>query len=113
MTKSESNPKSEGRSFQRRDAKGAEGRGAAKLHPKRFGLRREAQRHAAFEEPAGRPKSGIAASLCHRTPKRLRCATIRAYCGAESNFSLRPSGFGLLSDFVIRASDFPPHVPPP
>jgi hypothetical protein len=41
-----------------------------------FGLRREAKRHAAFTwaraqlEPVT-PKSGVAAALCHRSPKSL------------------------------------------
>ena len=47
---------------------------------KRHGLRREAKRHAAFARPtrvklnnASPPlESGVAAALCHRTPKRWR-----------------------------------------
>jgi hypothetical protein len=181
MTKSENNPKSAGRSFQRRDAKGAEGRGAAKLHPKRFGLRWQSEAAPPLSGCRQDCQSGVAlrfppqskslwlrlslsASLCvlcvsalnpnsevesgrwqgarpsgrfkarlardFRTHKNLRrvkrhkcrapapCDCLHAFPASEfglkgAPFGLRTSGFGLLSDFVIRTSDFPPHVPPP
>ncbi len=40
--------------------------------PERFGVRREAQRHAALGRDDRPAKSGVAAALCHRSPKRHR-----------------------------------------
>jgi hypothetical protein len=42
-----------------------------KPQPNPFGLRREAKRHAALEA-LSQLKSGVAAALCHRTPKYLQ-----------------------------------------
>jgi len=48
--------------------------------PRGFRLRREAKRHAAFECNRG-PESGVAAALCHRTPRRWRVVCRAAIFG--------------------------------
>jgi hypothetical protein len=61
----------------------------------RLGLRREAQRHAAFVragrvEFVGNPRpcdSGVAAALCHRSPRRGRVGESGKKCGNLTPFA--------------------------
>jgi len=59
-----------------------------------FGLRRQAQRDAAFEGNEPAPHSGVAASLCHRTPKC--CASFGESCPPPS-----PLNSGSLAAFTL------------
>jgi len=140
MPKSERNPKTETRCFQRRDAKDAEERRGGKPQPKSFGLRREAQRHAALAalSAIGKrcrrfalpPQSKMVAARgdldgwrCSDLPSQRTLCVLRVSAlnsasahpaqlwdlrppATGTSFRLRPSGFGLLSDFGFRISEF-------
>ncbi len=84
------------------DKPGFQGRGeSAQVH----GLRREAKRHAAFGCNRG-PESGVAATLCHRTPRRwrvVRHAVIFALLFSSQNlFAQEPFQFPTANHYLYE-----------
>jgi len=68
------------------------GRQGGEAAPNLFGLRRESRRAGATPlwKPCPQSKSGVAAALCHRSPKSSRRTMILTYCREAIT---RPVGF--------------------